>query len=89
MKPAPVQTESRGGDRPKSGGNRGERGRVGDRGDSGGRGRVFGRRRGRDGRGGKDGEEWTSLTKLGILVSSNLIKSLEDVYNHSIPIKEV
>jgi len=34
----------------------------------------------------KDG--WTPLTKLGRLVKAGRIQSLEEVYTHSIPIKE-
>lgn len=73
------------GDRPKRGG-------FGDRGARGGRG---GSRGGRDGgpprggpRGAGDKESWTPLTKLGRLVKYNHIKSLEEIYTHSIPIKE-
>ena len=33
-------------------------------------------------------EEWTPLTKLGRLVKSGNIKYLEEIYTHSIPIKE-
>ena len=72
------------------------RGRGGaDRG--GDRGRGFGARGGRGGgRGGRGGpggrggnkEEWTPLTKLGRLVKYGHIVSLEEVYTHSIPIKE-
>jgi small subunit ribosomal protein S2e len=57
--------------------------RGGDRGGRGGRG---GRPGGFGGRGGKD--EWTPLTKLGRLVKMGKITSLEEVYTHSIPIKE-
>ncbi|TNV78007.1 hypothetical protein FGO68_gene1982 [Halteria grandinella] len=69
-----------------------KRGGFGDRGARGGRG---GARGGRDGprpggprgdRGDKDA--WTPLTKLGRLVKYNHIKSLEEIYTHSIPIKE-
>ena len=68
----------------------GRGGRGGDRG----RGRGFGGRGGRGGRGGPGGgrggpkEEWTPLTKLGRLVKNGYVKSLEEVYTHSIPIKE-
>lgn len=47
--------------------------------------------RGRGGaRGGPrhDDKDWVPLTKLGRLVKYNLIKSLEEIYTHSIPIKE-
>lgn len=66
-----------------------------------GRGRGFGGRGGRGGRGGGrgggpggrggfrgDDKEWTPLTKLGRLVKYGMIKSLEEIYTHSIPIKE-
>jgi len=74
----------------------GGRGRGGDR-DGGDRGRGFGGRGGRGGRGGAGGpggrggppkDEWTPKTKLGRLVKSDYIKSLEEIYTHSIPIKE-
>lgn len=72
----------------------GRGGRGGDRGGDRGRGRGFGGRGGRGGRGGPGGgrggpkEEWTPLTKLGRLVKNGYVKSLEEVYTHSIPIKE-
>lgn len=73
----------RGGDRGGRGGDRGGRG-----GDRGGRGRGGGRG-GRGGRGGKDEKDvWTPCTKLGRLVQAGKIKSLEQIYLHSIPIKE-
>ena len=61
-----------------------------------GRGRGFGSRGGRGGaRGGggprgprPDDKDWVPLTKLGRLVKYGLIKSLEEIYTHSIPIKE-
>merc|ERR1712127_531853 len=56
---------------------RGGRGR-GDRGDRGGRGRG----------GGKEEKEWMPVTKLGRLVKDGKIKSLEEVYLFSLPIKE-
>jgi len=59
------------------------------RGGRGGRGRGRGRGRGGRGRGGKDGEkEWTPLTKLGRLVKEGRIRSLEEIYPFSFPIKE-
>ena len=73
------------------------RGRGGDRGgDRGGeRGRGFGGRGGgrggRDrpgGRGGPPKDEWFPKTKLGRLVMAKKISSLEEIYTHSIPIKE-
>jgi len=54
--------------------------------------RGFGNKRGKkDGKGprrGGDREEWTPCTKLGRLVKTNKIKSLEQVFHYSIPIKE-
>merc|ERR1712029_945291 len=65
----------------------GFRGGFGDRG-RGGRGR--GRGRGRGGRGGrgKEDKEWVPVTKLGRLVKEKKIKSLEEIYLYSLPIKE-
>ncbi|RYP29213.1 hypothetical protein DL766_005500 [Monosporascus sp. MC13-8B] len=59
------------------------------RGDRGGdRGRGRGRGRGRRG-GAKDSEkEWQPVTKLGRLVKAGKIKSMEEIYLHSLPIKE-
>lgn len=55
-------------------------------------GRGFGRGRGgrgrRQGGRGKDEEEWVPVTNLGRLVAAGIIKKLEDIYVHSIPIKE-
>ena len=65
----------RGADR---GGRGGDRGRGGARG-----GRGGGPRGARD-----QDKEWTPLTKLGRLVKYNYIKTLEEIYTHSIPIKE-
>ena len=48
--------------------------------------------RGRDGRckarHEDEEEKWVPVTKLGCLVKSNKIKSLEQIYLHSLPIKE-
>ena len=65
----------------------GFRGGFGGRG-RGGRGRG-GRGRGRGGRGGrgKDEKEWVPVTKLGRLVKDAKIKSLEEIYLFSLPIK--
>ena len=74
---------------PREGG-RGGRGfgdrdaRGGGRGGRGGRG-GFG---GRGGARGGDKDEWTPKTKLGRLVKYGHIGSLEEIYTHSIPIKE-
>jgi len=54
----------------------------------GGRGRGGARGRGR--RGPKEGgeKEWQPVTKLGRLVKAGKIKSMEEIYLHSLPIKE-
>jgi len=71
-----------------AGGRGGFRGGFG----SGGRGRGRGRGRGGRGRGrgrGKDGEkEWVPVTKLGRLVKDGRIRTLEEIYLFSLPIKE-
>mmetsp|Transcript_16577 Transcript_16577/g.42960 ORF Transcript_16577/g.42960 Transcript_16577/m.42960 type:complete len:275 (+) Transcript_16577:22-846(+) len=73
----------RGGDRGRGGFGRG----FGDRG-RGDRGRGRGDRRGpRRGRG-DDKEEWVPCTKLGRLVKDGKIKSIEQLYLFSLPIKE-
>merc|ERR1712083_305610 len=80
----------------------GDRGRggFGDRGGRGGGDRGRGRggrgfRRGRRGRRGRrrrrrggDKEVWVPVTKLGRLVKAGHIKSLEEIYQFSLPIKE-
>ena len=68
---------------------RGDRGGFGGRG-GGERGDRRGRRGGRRGRGQKqDSEkEWQPVTKLGRLVKAGKIKSMEEIYLHSLPIKE-
>lgn len=65
-------------------GSRGDRG--GDRG-RGDRGRG-GRGRGRRGGAKSDEKEWQPVTKLGRLVKAGKIKSMEEIYLHSLPIKE-
>lgn len=68
---APAQGFGRGGDR----GARGDRGRG-----RGGRGRGRGRK--------DDGEkEWVPVTKLGRLVKAGKIKTIEEVYLYSLPVK--
>jgi small subunit ribosomal protein S2e len=64
------------------------RGRGGDRGRGRGGDRGRGRGRGRGGRGGKEDKEWVPVTKLGRLVKDGKIKSLEEIYLFSLPIKE-
>merc|ERR1711951_278728 len=49
---------------------------------------MGGRGRGRGGRGGKEDKEWVPVTKLGRLVQDKKIKSLEEIYLFSLPIKE-
>ena len=66
----------------------GGRGRGGDRGGRGGRGGRGRGRGGRGGRGGKEDKEWIPVTKLGRLVKDGKIKSLEEIYLFSLPIKE-
>jgi small subunit ribosomal protein S2e len=62
------------------GGERGGRGRGGDRGRGrGGRGR---------GRGPEEEKEWVPMTKLGRLVKEGQIRSLEEVFLFSLPVKE-
>ena len=66
--------------------------RGGFRGGFGGRGRGRGRggRGGRVGRGrgrGKEEKEWVPITKLGRLVKDGKIKSLQEIYLFSLPIK--
>merc|ERR1711872_756345 len=62
--------------------------RGGFRGGFGGRGRGGDRGRGRGrGRGGKEEKEWVPVTKLGRLVKEGKIKSLEEIYLYSLPIK--
>merc|ERR1719383_1255845 len=61
--------------------------RGGFRGGFGGRGRGGRGGRGR-GRGGKEDKEWVPVTKLGRLVQDKKIKSIEEIYLASFPIKE-
>merc|ERR1712029_1017259 len=64
----------------------GFRGGFGDRG-RGGRGGRGDRRGGRGGRG-KEETEWVPITKLGRLVKDKKIRTLEEIYLFSLPIKE-
>jgi len=65
------------------------RGFGGDRGARGGRGGDRGRgRRGRGPRRDADEEKWVPVTKLGRLVKDGKISKLEEIYLHSLPIKE-
>jgi len=76
-------------DRGRGRGGFGDRGRGG-RGGGRGRGaRGRGRGRGRRGRRRRDDKQtWVPCTKLGRLVKSGQIKSLEEIYQFSLPIKE-
>jgi len=92
---APIVEGGGGGDDGGRGRRRGGR-RRGPGGDDGGRGedRGFGGRRRRGprrarGRGGKDDEiQWTPVTKLGRLVKDGKIKYLEEIFLHSLSLKE-
>ncbi|XP_071737556.1 uncharacterized protein [Rutidosis leptorrhynchoides] len=71
------------------GGERGGFGRgFGDRGSRGGRGGDRGRGRRRGPRRDADEEKWVPVTKLGRLVKDGKISKLEEIYLHSLPIKE-
>ncbi|KAI4240984.1 MAG: hypothetical protein L6R42_011400, partial [Xanthoria sp. 1 TBL-2021] len=69
---------------PRGGGGFGSRG---DRGGDRGRGRG-GRRGPRRGGNKSEEKEWQPVTKLGRLVKAGKIKSMEEIYLHSLPIKE-
>ena len=79
----------RGGAAPAAGGRGGGFGasRGGDRGGDRGRGRG-GRRGPRRGGNKSEEKEWQPVTKLGRLVKAGKIKSMEEIYLHSLPIKE-
>jgi len=91
---------TRGGFGTRGGGRGGEGGRGGFRGEGGegregregrGRGRGDGRGRGRGRRGQRpkeDAKQWVPVTKLGRLVNDGKIRSLEEIYLFSLPIKE-
>jgi len=79
------------GDRRGRGGFRGRGdGEGGDRGDRRGRGRGRGGRGRGERRGGRDDDNkaWVPCTKLGRLVADGKIKSIEEIYLHSLPVKE-
>lgn len=78
-------------DAPRGGAARGGGGfsSRGDRGGGGDRGRGRGGRRGaRRGPNKNEEKEWQPVTKLGRLVKAGKIKSMEEIYLHSLPIKE-
>jgi small subunit ribosomal protein S2e len=58
------------------------------RGDRGGDRARRGTRRGRRGGNRNEEKEWQPVTKLGRLVKAGKIKSMEEIYLHSLPIKE-
>merc|ERR1712048_334305 len=64
-------------------------GGFGDKGKGKGKGKD-GKGKGKKGKGKKGGEEkeWMPVTKLGRLVKEKKIESIEDIYLHSLPIKE-
>lgn len=64
------------------------RGGFGSRGGDRGGGRGRGRRGPRRGAGKSEEKEWQPVTKLGRLVKAGKIKSMEEIYLHSLPIKE-
>merc|ERR1712187_234822 len=71
------------------GGGFGKGGGFGDKGKGKGKGKD-GKGKGKKGKGKKGGEEkeWMPVTKLGRLVKEKKIESIEDIYLHSLPIKE-
>ena len=71
-----------------AGGARGGFGSRGDRGGDRGRGGRGGRRGPRRGGNKSEEKEWQPVTKLGRLVKAGKIKSMEEIYLHSLPIKE-
>merc|ERR1712087_56491 len=77
--PAPAGPEGESGGRGRGEGFGDRRGRRGDRGGRGGR-----RREGPA----KEAEEWVPVTKLGRLVAAKKIETLEEIFVHSLPIKE-
>ena len=73
-------------DAPRGGAGRGGFGSRGDRGGDRGRGR--GRRGPRRGGAKSEEKEWQPVTKLGRLVKAGKVTSMEQIYLHSLPIKE-
>jgi small subunit ribosomal protein S2e len=68
----------------------GKGGGFGDKGKGGKDGKGKGKKGKKGKKGGKGGEEkeWVPVTKLGRLVKERKIESIEDIYLHSLPIKE-
>merc|ERR1712072_1662188 len=54
----------------------------------GGFGKGKGGKKGKKGKGKREEKEWTPCTKLGRLVKNGRITTIEDIYLHSLPIKE-
>merc|ERR1711977_530915 len=54
----------------------------------GGFGKGKGGKKGKKGKGKREEKEWTPCTKLGRLVKNGQITTIEDIYLHSLPIKE-
>eukprot|EP00698_Gefionella_okellyi_P019217 TRINITY_DN5868_c0_g1_i1.p1 TRINITY_DN5868_c0_g1~~TRINITY_DN5868_c0_g1_i1.p1 ORF type:complete len:275 (+),score=51.65 TRINITY_DN5868_c0_g1_i1:46-870(+) len=76
-------------DQPKRGGFRGGFGDRAERGGERGRGRGRGRGAPRRAAAGKEEDkEWVPVTKLGRLVKEGKIKTLEEIYLYSLPVKE-
>jgi len=63
------------------GGGFGDKGKGKDKGKKGGK-------KGKKGKKGGDEKEWVPVTKLGRLVKEKKIETIEDIYLHSLPIKE-
>merc|ERR1719218_128581 len=67
----------------------GEKGEGKGKGDfKGGFGKGKGGKKGKKGKGKRDEKEWVPCTKLGRLVKGGQITTIEDIYLHSLPIKE-
>jgi len=56
--------------------------------DSKGKGKKGGKKGKKGGKKGKEEEKWTPMTKLGRLVKEGKISSIEEVFLHSLPVKE-
>jgi len=67
----------------------GKGGGFGDKGKGGKDGKGKGKKgKGKKGKKGSEEKEWVPVTKLGRLVKERKIESIEDIYLHSLPIKE-
>merc|ERR1740121_1307762 len=63
-------------------------GKGGDKGKGKGKDKGKGKGKGKKGKGKGEEKEWVPVTKLGRLVKDGKIPSIEDIYLHSLPIKE-